>query len=518
MKPNGSQFVASSRKSLKHSTSIYPLPTQASVVQPSSQNNSNIAFRERIQEHKSMMSKTTVKTSVFSGRNSRFMRSELVNEESGGNQFNTNYLSPNIRGDILHRRSLQKMQTMDSNPGNALKRCKKISNEDMEENLDIANTRKQEKRLIHGEELNDKGIEKSKRREQFQVKTSKKKTNVTELNASIRNLINGNFRLGTRMSFRIDQKRKNSIQVEVPTKTREILNMFCSDSKNPIVQSMNTNSRRSGYLGINTPVGKRDRDDIWKEASAIDPVLVRNKKITSESVVDIKLMMRKRFSETFVKVQRLGTDICGQAHRQIVAITEPIKEEWRNKRLTLISKVKEFLFFIIALKIPHELLFEFPTKAYQHPRGLEFIEAAKLGKADKLSEMLFKCSALLAYEYDHFRQTALHWACKRNFRSCGEILIEANSYNNAIDIYGRTPLYYAIKNQNVILVYLMLVKHASPWSPKNVNYIDLTNKNEQIIYYLKKFRLLELMKTFQKSSEREAFRKNYIAKNVKPPF
>ena len=174
--------------------------------------------------------------------------------------------------------------------------------------------------------------------------------------------------------------------------------------------------------------------------------------------------------------------------------------------------------FIITCKIPHNLIFEFPSRPYQNPRSVEFIEAAKIGKSDRISDLLVKVSPLLVYEYDHFRLTALHWAAIRNYVSCGEVLLENNSFTNALDSYGRSPLYYAIKNQNVALIYMMLKKHASPWSPKHTNYFDLANKNEQIIYFLKRFRLLDLMLIFRKASDRDAFRQYYVNNKIKRPY
>jgi hypothetical protein len=263
---------------------------------------------------------------------------------------------------------------------------------------------------------------------------------------------------------------------------------------------------------------KTQLEKIWTETTLVDAKLLNSRNILKFPVKKINQMIENKISNNKDTMISLGRSICQNVTNNVRRIVEPVREEFKLKRQTILNRIHDLLKFIISLKIPYNLIFEFPSKPYQNHMSIEFIESTKLGKADRLSELLFKHSSLLVYEYDHFKLTALHWAAKRNIRSCGEILIEHNSYTNALDIYGRSPLYYAIENQNVILVYLMLVKHASPWSPKDVNYIELSNKSEQIIYFLRKFRLLDLMMSFQKLNARENFRKVYIEKNVKKPF
>jgi hypothetical protein len=272
----------------------------------------------------------------------------------------------------------------------------------------------------------------------------------------------------------------------------------------------------SFFLKDNKP--EVDKETFWREATIIDPKALKSKTIIKESTNEIKNVFKQRFKDNFAVVHQYGADICERNQARVCGIINPVKLEWKKRRQAAIRKVRDFLFFIITLDIPRSLILDFPTKAYQHPCSMEFLETAKLGKRDKLSDMILKISNLLVYEFDHFKQTALHWACNRDFRGCAEALIEAKSYTNGCDIYGRTPLFYAIRNQNVVIVYLLLINLSSPWSPNHTNYIKLANKHEQIIYYIRKFRMMDLMRQFQKPANRAAFRQNYLKIHIKNPF
>lgn len=52
--------------------------------------------------------------------------------------------------------------------------------------------------------------------------------------------------------------------------------------------------------------------------------------------------------------------------------------------------------------------------------------------------------------------TGLHWAVKRgHFKVC-ELLLKHNAHVNALDILGRTPLYFALTSQKLDLYCLLL--------------------------------------------------------------
>lgn len=55
-------------------------------------------------------------------------------------------------------------------------------------------------------------------------------------------------------------------------------------------------------------------------------------------------------------------------------------------------------------------------------------------------------------------QTALHIACASGFTDVVEILIKNHARVNIKDIVGRTPLYFATKNNNYEIVQVFLLK------------------------------------------------------------
>jgi hypothetical protein len=331
----------------------------------------------------------------------------------------------------------------------------------------------------------------------------------------------GNIRL--RSKFKGNSLKRDfgrTMTEEIENETRKNINDL-TDGFARASQVITFNHRRSTLPPadfIRCSRTPNELSDIWKNTTVVDPCFIKSKIILSLHESKISQMIDNRMTENYQSMRALGAQICKKFHTAVVKITEPVKEEFHQKRRAILEKVWNLIKFIISCKIPSELIFQFPSRPFQNPKSVEFIEAAKLGKSDRISELLVKESPLLVYEYDHFRLTALHWAAIRNLTSCGSVLLTNNSFTNGVDSYGRSPLYYAIKSQNVILVYMMLVKHASPWSPKHTNYFELANKHDQIIYFLKRFRSLELMLMFQMPSERDAFREYYIANRVKRPY
>ncbi len=216
-------------------------------------------------------------------------------------------------------------------------------------------------------------------------------------------------------------------------------------------------------------------------------------------------------------LKNYGSRICKRAHESISRIVEPNKTANQKYRHDLLMKMKDFLLFFKTLRLAPETILKFPIRPYTDSKSNEFMEAAKFGDSERVKELLYKFSSLLIYEFDYLHLTALHWAAKRNHTQCAAELILRKSYVNARDVYGRTPLYYAIQNKNPSLVYMLLVYKASPWSSKHVNYIDLAEDDENVIYYIKKFRFLDLILTFRRREERPEVRRNFVEKKVRIP-
>jgi len=259
-------------------------------------------------------------------------------------------------------------------------------------------------------------------------------------------------------------------------------------------------------------------DSLWQNTLVVDPEKIRDRSILRDTPAKISDEIGEKMDQNCVKMRELATDISQNLKNEMLKIVQPLKDEIRQKRHKLLKKIIEFLIFVKTLDIPPEIVLEFPTRSYQHPKSIAFIEYAKMGRSERLVDMMLRHSKLLVYEYDNFRLTALHWAVIREHRAVVDVLIEWGSFINATDIYERTPLYYAIENQSVYMVFEMLLRRASPWSPKDVNYIELANRHDKIIYYIKKFRMLDLMMKFQKPSKREDFRSYYLRTKIPHPY
>ena len=138
----------------------------------------------------------------------------------------------------------------------------------------------------------------------------------------------------------------------------------------------------------------------------------------------------------------------------------------------------------------------FSKKPYQKEFSYQFIENVKLGKIHEAYRLLKK-NKYLVYDFDWIHLTPLHWACKRNHENVAIMLITFKSDVNVKDILGRTPQYYALLNQNVKIVKLLLLNEASPWSsPSDCNYKNVCQNNPKVIPFLQKARDLSIVISF----------------------
>jgi hypothetical protein len=232
---------------------------------------------------------------------------------------------------------------------------------------------------------------------------------------------------------------------------------------------------------------------------------------------DIELKIKQNFETNLRAMKEFGERICKRSKEKVSRIIEPDRQAKQKYRVELLLKMKDFLLFFKTLNLPPGAILKFPIRPFHHPKAGEFMEAAKFGDTERIKELLYRSSDLLVFEFDYLHLTPLHWAAKRNHANCAEELILKKSYVNARDVYGRTPLYYAIQSQCVELVYLLLVVGASPWSPRDSNYIDMAKGDERIIYYIKRFRFLDLILTFQKRKDRPMVRQLFIEKKIRVP-
>ena len=105
------------------------------------------------------------------------------------------------------------------------------------------------------------------------------------------------------------------------------------------------------------------------------------------------------------------------------------------------------------------------TRPYQLPQSLDFINAIKYDKFDKLEELL-EFPELL-YSFDYYRQTGFHWAVKLSKIKTLIMLLKCGNCINQTDINGFTPLALAAKYDNADICQILCDSGANPLIPNN---------------------------------------------------
>ena len=105
------------------------------------------------------------------------------------------------------------------------------------------------------------------------------------------------------------------------------------------------------------------------------------------------------------------------------------------------------------------------TRPYQLPYSLDFINAVKFDKFDKLEELLDFPELL--YSYDYYRQTGFHWAVKLGKIKSLIMMLKCGNCINQTDINGFTPLAIAAKNNNADICQILCDSGANPLIPNN---------------------------------------------------
>ena len=105
------------------------------------------------------------------------------------------------------------------------------------------------------------------------------------------------------------------------------------------------------------------------------------------------------------------------------------------------------------------------TRPYQLPYSLDFINAVKFDKFDKLEELLDFPELL--YSYDYYWQTGFHWAAKLGKIKALLMLLKCGNCINQTDINGFTPLALAAKYNNWDICQILCDSGANPLIPNN---------------------------------------------------
>ena len=206
-----------------------------------------------------------------------------------------------------------------------------------------------------------------------------------------------------------------------------------------------------------------------------------------------------------------------KAHLIFQEPTTPFQRIQSESKKDFLKKLVRHIMRVRSLGIPPEQIKDFPTVPYQHPRADEFIKAAKYGSTNKINEMSNEVSGLLVHQFDRCHQTALHQALQRGHVESARRLLELGSDINASDLFGRTPLYYAVSMLDRCLVLEFLIKGASPWASRSVNNRSLSKNNQEILSLLRKFRLFEALAEFEPKKNRENLKKYFLAHYLSDP-
>lgn len=72
----------------------------------------------------------------------------------------------------------------------------------------------------------------------------------------------------------------------------------------------------------------------------------------------------------------------------------------------------------------------------------------------------------VTYKLNQIGMTGLAWACQKNHERIARTLLTAKPNVHMTDLIHRSPLFFAMKAKNVVLVNELLKMRASPWSVK----------------------------------------------------
>jgi len=191
--------------------------------------------------------------------------------------------------------------------------------------------------------------------------------------------------------------------------------------------------------------------------------------------------------------------------KKVVHVVNPFQEDEKKARFARIRKaLKDKLFKCVELKLtPEELSADkklFPSKAFEKQGSYAFIKAAKYGDQETVEQYL-KDDRFYIFEYDQIKQTALHWAAKRGNILISQLLITSGADIDALDMGGRTPLYFALRADDPEMVRTLLLAKANPWSAKGLDYKTST-KDINALKYLSKARQLNIYAAFHNIKDR----------------
>lgn len=251
-----------------------------------------------------------------------------------------------------------------------------------------------------------------------------------------------------------------------------------------------------------------------------NPISISMKKLNSKHLASVKNESSLRFAQQFsvADTNKFETRfrVCNIVDdnyitnitqnmknlNKILNDRESIEREIKN-RIIRIEKMDKWKHSIITAAFQFKnlgmSLIEFYSskffydKPYYYPEFVYFIQAVKDNNELEVLRFLIS-NRLLVYDTDEFKQTALHWASKRNFSNIVSLLIKYGSFVDTKDEFGNSPLHIACRYNHLEIVIILLKNYANPLSQDKFGKTpSQITKNDVIIYYLKRVKVLYIL-------------------------
>jgi len=255
-------------------------------------------------------------------------------------------------------------------------------------------------------------------------------------------------------------------------------------------------------------------------------------RIENEALKELKLRRRKKMEETVKKRAVVVEDFDHSPlqlkpeqggnnplfamdtfeDNEIYQAFKKIKNRnWKEHRRIIMAVLRrrfiKCLNMMKRLKLTPKALLKgdkiFSVKPFEKEGSRELLAAVKAGDLSKVKLILDKENRYLVYDFDNIHQTALHWAVKKGHSEIVEALIQRGADVNARDIAHRTPLYIALKYNQMQVLKILLANQADAWSTKDCNYTELAKDNLMAKLYITKARQLWILLKMTPANQRD---------------
>lgn len=142
-----------------------------------------------------------------------------------------------------------------------------------------------------------------------------------------------------------------------------------------------------------------------------------------------------------------------------------------QRRMNLLEKFKRLMKKMIRFGISYEQATKkkiISNEPYSHNNSYTFLQLIKREKIN-LSLRLLLTNRFLIFQIDNVLQNGYHLAAKRNFHSLLYHLIYFRGDIDAVDVAGKTPLAWAVINNNIDSVRILLAAGAYPFLKANLD-------------------------------------------------